>query len=150
VAYNFQTGNNITKLLTEYENVTQKVLFGNTILAALMSGGTMTSYFKMATVQEKAMCLLWFFGTNSDSNLESLCIRHYLHFLMVGMWVPQFVPDLKAIKSITHHGALVGRPSRDCCENISAIITKLVFRHHFNVIRNFIVSTSHTVLNWVQ
>jgi hypothetical protein len=27
VAYNFQTGNNKTELLMEYENVTQKVLF---------------------------------------------------------------------------------------------------------------------------
>jgi DUF917 family protein len=38
VAYNFQTGNNKIKLLTEYEGVTQKVVFGNAILAALMSG----------------------------------------------------------------------------------------------------------------
>jgi hypothetical protein len=38
VAYNFQTGNNKTKLLTEYEDVTQKVLLGNAVLAALMSG----------------------------------------------------------------------------------------------------------------
>jgi hypothetical protein len=38
VAYNFQTGNNKMKLLTEYESVTQKVLFGNAVLAALMSG----------------------------------------------------------------------------------------------------------------
>jgi hypothetical protein len=38
VAYNFQTGNNKIKLLTEYEGVTQKVLFGNAALAALMSG----------------------------------------------------------------------------------------------------------------
>jgi hypothetical protein len=37
VAYNFQTGNNKIKLLTEYEGVTQKVLFGNAVLAALMS-----------------------------------------------------------------------------------------------------------------
>jgi hypothetical protein len=37
VAYNFQTGNNKIKLLTEY-GVTQKVLFGNAVLAALMSG----------------------------------------------------------------------------------------------------------------
>jgi hypothetical protein len=35
VAYNFQTGNNKIKLLTEYESVTQKVLYGNTVLAAL-------------------------------------------------------------------------------------------------------------------
>jgi hypothetical protein len=32
-----QTGHNKIKLLTEYENVTQKVLFGNAVLAALMS-----------------------------------------------------------------------------------------------------------------
>jgi hypothetical protein len=38
VAYNFQTGNKKIKLLTEYEDVTQKVLFGNAVLAALMSG----------------------------------------------------------------------------------------------------------------
>jgi hypothetical protein len=38
VAYNFQTGNNKIKLLTKYEDVTQEVLFGNAVLAALMSG----------------------------------------------------------------------------------------------------------------
>jgi hypothetical protein len=38
VAYNFQTENNKIKLLTEYEGVTQKVLFGNAVLAALISG----------------------------------------------------------------------------------------------------------------
>jgi hypothetical protein len=38
VAYNFQTGNNKIKLLTEYESVTQKVLCGNAVLAALMYG----------------------------------------------------------------------------------------------------------------
>jgi hypothetical protein len=38
VAYNFQTGNNKIKLLTECEGVTQKVLCGNAVLAALMSG----------------------------------------------------------------------------------------------------------------
>jgi hypothetical protein len=38
MAYNFQTGNNEIKLLTEYEGVTQIVLFDNSVLAALMSG----------------------------------------------------------------------------------------------------------------
>jgi hypothetical protein len=38
VAYNFQTGNSEVKLITEYEDVTQKVLFGNAGLTALMSG----------------------------------------------------------------------------------------------------------------
>jgi hypothetical protein len=49
VAYNFQTGNNKIKLLTEYEGVTQKVLFGNAVLAALMLGENMTLYLKLAT-----------------------------------------------------------------------------------------------------
>jgi hypothetical protein len=38
VAYNFQTGKNKRKLLMEYESVTQKVLFGNALLVALMPG----------------------------------------------------------------------------------------------------------------
>jgi hypothetical protein len=38
VAYNFKPGNNKIKLLKEYKNVTQEVLFGNAVLAALMSG----------------------------------------------------------------------------------------------------------------
>jgi hypothetical protein len=38
VAYNFEIGNDKIKLLTEYENVTQNVLFGNAMLAAFMSG----------------------------------------------------------------------------------------------------------------
>jgi hypothetical protein len=38
VAYNFLTGNNKIKLLMEYGSVTQKVLFGNPVLAALKSG----------------------------------------------------------------------------------------------------------------
>jgi hypothetical protein len=39
LAYNFQTGNNKIKLLTEYEDVTQKVLFGNAVLAILLGAG---------------------------------------------------------------------------------------------------------------
>jgi hypothetical protein len=38
MAYNFQTESNKTKLLMECKNITQNVLFGITILAALMSG----------------------------------------------------------------------------------------------------------------
>jgi hypothetical protein len=37
MAYNFQTGNSKIKLLMEYESVIQKVLFGNAVLAVLMS-----------------------------------------------------------------------------------------------------------------
>jgi hypothetical protein len=35
MACNFQTEKNKIKLLTEYENITQKVLFGDVVLAAL-------------------------------------------------------------------------------------------------------------------
>jgi hypothetical protein len=38
VAYNFHTEKNKTELLTEYESGSQKVLLGNTVLAALMFG----------------------------------------------------------------------------------------------------------------
>jgi hypothetical protein len=38
VAYNFQIGNNKINLLMKYESVTQSVLFGNTVLAAMISG----------------------------------------------------------------------------------------------------------------
>jgi hypothetical protein len=38
VAYNFHTEKSKIKLLMEYESVTHKVLFGNTVLAPLMSG----------------------------------------------------------------------------------------------------------------
>jgi hypothetical protein len=38
VSCNFETGNNKINLLTEYENKTQRVLIGNAILAAFMSG----------------------------------------------------------------------------------------------------------------
>jgi hypothetical protein len=37
VTYNFQTGNNKIKLLMEYENVIQKILFGNAVPSVLMS-----------------------------------------------------------------------------------------------------------------
>jgi hypothetical protein len=37
VAYNFQTGSNKIKLLTEYENIATN-LFDNAVLAALISG----------------------------------------------------------------------------------------------------------------
>jgi hypothetical protein len=38
VAYNFQIGKNKLKLLMEHESITQKVLFGKAVLAALISG----------------------------------------------------------------------------------------------------------------
>jgi hypothetical protein len=38
MTYTFQIGSDTIKLLAEYETVTQKVLFGNGVLAALKSG----------------------------------------------------------------------------------------------------------------
>jgi hypothetical protein len=37
VAYDFEIGKNNIKLYTEYENVTYKIVFGNAVLAPLMS-----------------------------------------------------------------------------------------------------------------
>jgi hypothetical protein len=67
VAYNFQTGNNKIKLLMEYENVTQNVLFSNAVLAALMSAR------KYNVMLQNGDCSIIGHG-NPDNNLESLCI----------------------------------------------------------------------------
>jgi hypothetical protein len=58
VAYYFPTKNNKIKLLMEYENVTQKVLSGNAVLAALMSE---TKY----DIPQNGV--LWFFATKATS-----------------------------------------------------------------------------------
>jgi hypothetical protein len=68
VAYNFQTGNNKLKLLTDY--VTQNVLLGNAVLAALISEENITSYLKMATVLAKALWVLRFFETKSVIKMQ--------------------------------------------------------------------------------
>jgi hypothetical protein len=68
VACNFQTGNRKVKLLAEYESIIQKVLFGNSVLPALMSGR------KYDVVPQNGDCSREVHG-NPDSNLESLCIR---------------------------------------------------------------------------
>jgi hypothetical protein len=57
VAYNSQTENNKIRLLMEYESVTRKVLFGNAVLAALMSG-------RIYDVMPRNG-VLWFFETKS-------------------------------------------------------------------------------------
>jgi hypothetical protein len=67
VAYNFQTGNNKIKLLTQYEGVTQKVLFGNAVLAALMSGR------KYDVIPQNADCL-------RESNVRILVFRNKVRY----------------------------------------------------------------------
>jgi hypothetical protein len=63
VVYNFHTGNNKIKLLTEYENVPQEILFGNAVAAALMSGR------KYDVINRNGDC-------SSESNLRSLVLRN--------------------------------------------------------------------------
>jgi hypothetical protein len=78
MAYNFQTGKSKIKLLMEYENVMEKVLFISTVLAALMSGRKkLTSYLKMATVQKKTIYVLWFFETKSVIKTQRLYRTQY-------------------------------------------------------------------------
>jgi hypothetical protein len=67
VGYNFQTGNNNIKLLTEYEDVTQKVLFGNAVLAALMSGR------KYDVIPQNGDC-------SRESNVRTLVFRNKVHY----------------------------------------------------------------------
>jgi hypothetical protein len=66
VAYNFQTGNNKIKLLTEYEGVTQKLLFGNAVLAALMS------VRKYDVIPQNGDC-------SRESNLRTLVFRNKVY-----------------------------------------------------------------------
>jgi hypothetical protein len=76
MAYNFQTGTNKMKQLTEYESVTQKVLFGNAVLAAFMFIFHKQFYFVVSGL--KIIC-----HGNPDNNLESLCIITVLLLLLV-------------------------------------------------------------------
>jgi hypothetical protein len=43
----------------------------------------MTSYLKMATVQEKAICVQIIGHRNADNNLESSCILRRIEVLVV-------------------------------------------------------------------
>jgi hypothetical protein len=63
VAYNFKTVNSKIKLLTEYESVTQNVLFGNAVLTALMSGR------KYGVIRKNGDC-------SRESNVRTLVFRN--------------------------------------------------------------------------
>jgi hypothetical protein len=65
VAYTSQTGMTKIQLLMEYENVSQKVYLATLHSPHSCLVENMTSYFKMAAVQEKALCVLWFSETKS-------------------------------------------------------------------------------------
>jgi hypothetical protein len=63
VVYNFQTENNKIKLLTECKSVTRKVLFGNAVLAALMS------MRKYGVIPQNGDC-------SRESNVRTLACRN--------------------------------------------------------------------------
>jgi hypothetical protein len=61
------------KLLKEYESVTQKVLFGNAVLAALMSGRRYDTFiFRKLFYFSSGLNIIGY--GNPDNNLESPCI----------------------------------------------------------------------------
>jgi hypothetical protein len=63
MAYKFKSEKNKTSLLKEYESVTQKVLFGNTVLAALIYRGIYDVILQNGDCSREARCVLWFFET---------------------------------------------------------------------------------------
>jgi hypothetical protein len=61
----FSNRKNKIKLIKKYENVPQKLLFGNAVLAALMSGRKYDVINRKSDCSKEAMFLLWFFETKS-------------------------------------------------------------------------------------
>jgi hypothetical protein len=59
--YKFQTKKHKTKLLMECGKVTEKFYLATLYSPHWFLGENMTSYLKMTTVREKAMCVVWFF-----------------------------------------------------------------------------------------
>jgi hypothetical protein len=76
VAYNFQTGNNKINLLMEYESVTQKVLFGNGVLSALMSGRKYVMP-ESGDCSRESNAIHWFFETKSVIKTQRRYRTHY-------------------------------------------------------------------------
>jgi hypothetical protein len=62
VVYNFQPEKIKTKLLTEYENVTHKVVFINAVLAALMSGRQYNGIIQNGDCSRERQCAYFDFS----------------------------------------------------------------------------------------
>jgi hypothetical protein len=104
VAYNFQTVDNNIKLLTEYESVTQEVLFGNAVLTALMSGR------KYGVMPQNGDC---YFGFSKQSPLSKRNVVTELNMEKIHpsdnairLWLKQF----QETGSVLHRKG-AGRPS---------------------------------------
>jgi hypothetical protein len=70
VAYNFETGNKKIKLLTEYKNVTQKVLL---VIESILQNDKQLQHAQFYSV---ASGLKNIDHGNTDNNLESHCNVH--------------------------------------------------------------------------
>jgi hypothetical protein len=94
----------------EYESITQRVLLGSVVLSAFMSGENMTLYILMATVQENAMCELWFLETNLVIKTQPRYRTQYgkdpLSDNAIRHWLKQFQETGSVL-----HRKIVGRPS---------------------------------------
>jgi hypothetical protein len=80
MAYNIQIGSNKINLLTEYENVTQKVLFDEAVLAALMSGR------KYDIIPQNGNC-------SRESNVRTLVFRNKAVIKTQRRYRPQYGKD---------------------------------------------------------
>jgi hypothetical protein len=110
VAYDFQTGGKKMKLLTEYESVSKRVLFGNAVLAALMSERNRKSYLKIVTLQEKAMCVLWFCETKSGIKTQRLYRTQYGRAPASDNALRRWLKQFQETGSVRHRKG-AGRPS---------------------------------------
>jgi hypothetical protein len=86
----------------ENESVTQTVLFGNSVLAALMSGRKKTLYIKTATVKEKAMCILRFFERKSVIKMQRRYRTQYGKDPPSGNVIRRWLKEFQETGSVLH------------------------------------------------
>jgi hypothetical protein len=110
VAYNFQTGKTKIKLLTKYESLTQEVLFGNAVHAALMYGRKYDVIPNKMTVQERAICVLWFFETKSVIKKQRRYKTQYGNDPPSDNAIRRWLKQFQETGSVLHRKG-VGRPS---------------------------------------
>jgi hypothetical protein len=84
----------------------------------------MTTYLKMATVQEKAMCVCWVFGT------KSVIIMQLRYRIQYGSDPPSDNAIQRWVKQFQETGSVLGRPStsREDVDRIQEVWTSYVPR----------------------
>jgi hypothetical protein len=98
MAYNFQTGSNKIKLLTEYENVTQKVWKKYDVIP------------QNDDFQEKTMCVLWFFKTKPVIKTQRCCRTQYGKAAPSDNAIRRRLKQFQGTGSVLHRKG-AGRPS---------------------------------------